>query len=158
MLYVSCLTALKALLFLVCADKILAEGTETLQSVGKIRSSADLAFSKGEIDQALKLWTEVIKLEPKNENNFYKRFRVYLRQQKYREALADLNSALHINENDVNVLTQKAKLQMKLGKCKDAEADFATLSRFVCQSINQSICYYNNIVLTHVCMYLYVYL
>lgn len=137
MIYISCLTALKALVLLVCVDRIFAEGTETIQSVGKIRSSADAAFSKGEIDQALKLWTEVIKLEPKNENNFYKRFRVYLRQQKYREALADLNSALSINANDVNVLTQRAKLQMKLGKCKDAESDFAALSRFVSFTVHQ---------------------
>lgn len=138
------MTALKALLFLLCADKIIGEGaTETVQSVGKIRSSADAAFSKGEIDQALKLFTEVIKLEPKNENNFYKRFRVYLRQQKYREALADLNSALSINGNDVNILTQKAKLQMKLGKCKDAESDFAVLNRLVCYfiiSLSNRIC------------------
>lgn len=136
MLYISCLTALKALLILVCADKVFGEGTEATQSVGKIRSSADAAFSKGEIDQALKLWTEVIKLEPKNENNFYKRFRVYLRQQKYREALADLNSALTIKANDVNILTQRAKLQMKLGKCKESEADYAVLTRFVSSITN----------------------
>jgi hypothetical protein len=29
------------------------------QSVGKLRSSADAAFSKGEMDQALKLWAKV---------------------------------------------------------------------------------------------------
>ena len=33
-----------------------AEGT---QSVGKLRSKADEAFAKGEIDQSLKLWAQV---------------------------------------------------------------------------------------------------
>jgi len=33
--------------------------SETVASVGKLRSSAEVAFSKGEIDQALKLWEQV---------------------------------------------------------------------------------------------------
>ena len=65
-------------------------------NVGKIRSAAEAALSKGEVDQSLKLWNQVIDAEPGNESNFYKRFRVYLRQQKYKEALSDLNSALRV--------------------------------------------------------------
>lgn len=65
-------------------------------NVGKLRSAADLAMSKGEVDQALKLWHEVIAAEPSNEGNFYKRFRVYLRQHKFKEALSDLSSALSV--------------------------------------------------------------
>lgn len=65
-------------------------------NVGKLRSAADLAMSKGEIDKALKLWHQVIEAEPSNESNFYKRFRVHLRQQKYKEAIGDLSSAIKL--------------------------------------------------------------
>ena len=101
-----------------------------IQLVGKIRASADLAFSKGDVDQALKLLTKVIELEPKNEMNFYKRFRIYLKQSKYREALADLNSALNIKSDDINILNQRAKLSMRLGKCQDSANDYTTLARY----------------------------
>lgn len=68
-------------------------------------------------------------MEPLNENNFYKRFRVYLRQQKLKEALADLNSALSINPAHEVVLGQRAKLQIRMGRCDDALADFQKLAR-----------------------------
>lgn len=51
-------------------------------------------------------------MEPQNETNFYKRFRVYLKQQKLKEALADLNTALSINPVYEIVLAQRAKLQV----------------------------------------------
>jgi tetratricopeptide (TPR) repeat protein len=97
--------------------------------VGKLRSSAEVAFSKGDVDQAIRLWAEVIGLEPNNEANYYKRFRVYLRQQKFKEALSDLSSALAIKPEYEAVLVQRAKLQLKLGKCNEAELDFENLRK-----------------------------
>jgi tetratricopeptide (TPR) repeat protein len=128
-MYFNCINALRALFLIYSADLIASEPSETVQSVGKIRASADTAFTNGDIDQALKLWNKVIELEPKNENNFYRRFRVYLRQQKYKEALSDLNSALSLKSNDPTILNQRVKLQIKMGKCKEAEADFIKLKR-----------------------------
>ena len=100
---------------------------EEVASVGKLRSSADMAFSQGSIDEAIKLWEQVIAIEPNNDSNFYKRFRVYLRQKKYKEALADLSKALLINSKHENALVQRAKLQTKLGKCAEAVQDFQSL-------------------------------
>lgn len=74
--------------------------------------------------------TQVIELEPKNEINFYKRFRVYLRQQKLKEALADLNSALTINPAYEVVLVQRAKLQIRMGRCEEALNDYHKIKRF----------------------------
>jgi hypothetical protein len=52
------MTLLRALLVFAWTDvTIIAQDTEA--SVGKVRSSADVAFSSGEIDQALKLWGKV---------------------------------------------------------------------------------------------------
>lgn len=95
-------------------------------SVGKLRSSAELAFSKGEITEALALWQKVIAIEP-NDSNYYRRFRVYLRQQKLKEALSDLNKALEINPKHENALFQRSKLHIKMGKCTDAVHDFDKL-------------------------------
>jgi len=102
---------------------------ETDLSVGKLRTMADAHFTNGEFQQAIEMWSKVIGLEPTNESNFYKRFRVYLRQQKLKEALNDLNSALTINPKNENVLAQRAKLNMRLGKCAEAETDYYSLKR-----------------------------
>ena len=68
-------------------------------------------------------------MEPQNENNFYKRFRVFLRQKKLKEALADLNSALTINPLYEVVLVQRAKLQIRMGRCDEALVDFQHLKK-----------------------------
>lgn len=51
------MTLLHALLVFAWADVTVSQDAEL--SVGKVRSSADVAFSNGEIDQALKLWGKV---------------------------------------------------------------------------------------------------
>lgn len=38
----------------------------------------------------------MIELEPKNERNFYKRFRVFLSKRRYAEAINDLSRALEL--------------------------------------------------------------
>jgi len=94
-----------------------------------LRSSADEAFTAGDLPKALKLWQEVIDQEPKNENNFYKRFRVYLRQNKLKEALSDLNSAITLKPNFESGLAQRGKLQMRMGRCQEAQADWENLEK-----------------------------
>lgn len=127
-----CAVFLRAILLLLWAEYTVCDNTEAVQSVGKLRSSADVAFTNGDMNEALRIWSQVIALEPKNDNNFYRRFRVYLRLQKYREALSDLNTALNIKPDDSNVLQQRAKLQIKLGNCAEAEADYGRLTKYVC--------------------------
>jgi len=108
---------------------ISADNVNEIASVGKLRSSAELAFSQGEIEKAIQLWEKVISLEPRNEQNYYKRYRVYLRKQRLREALSDLNSALEIKPNDENFLSNRGKLNIKLGRCSNAALDFNDLAR-----------------------------
>lgn len=111
-------------------DIVYADG-DAQSSVGKLRSGAELAFSNGDTDQSLKLWEEVIALEPDNDSNYYKRYRVYLRQQKLKEALSDLNSALKYNPSNENALVQRSKLQIRMGRCEDAVHDFVALRKYV---------------------------
>eukprot|EP01035_Chromulina_nebulosa_P017709 gene17709-23301_t len=98
------------------------------QNYGKIRANADVAFSNGDLDQSIKLWAKVIELEPNNESNYYKRFRVYLRQNKLKEALSDLNSAINIKPNFENAIIQRAKIHVKQGKCAEAVNDYTLLA------------------------------
>jgi tetratricopeptide (TPR) repeat protein len=98
-------------------------------STGKLRNAADGAFAKGEIDEAAKLWGKVIEQEPSNEQNYYKRFRVYLRLQKFKEALQDLTSAINIKPDYPEALAQRGKLSLRFGKCNEAEKDFQALKR-----------------------------
>lgn len=100
-----------------------------MESVGKVRAAADLAFSKGESEKAAQLWGKVIELEPENEQNYYKRFRVYLRMQKHKEALRDLDSALTIKPSYEQALAQRAKLGLRLGRCSESVQNFRDLAK-----------------------------
>lgn len=92
-----------------------------------LRSGAELAVSKGEHDKALRLFTQVIELEPKNERNFYKRFRVFLSKRKYAEAILDLSRALELKPKYKQALAQRAKLLRMIGHCEEAVKDYGTL-------------------------------
>ncbi len=102
-----------------------------IPNVGKIRSAADQALAKGDVEQSLKFWNQVIDLEPNNESNYYKRFRVLLRQQKVPAAINDLTKAIALKPDYEAALVQRAKLYLKSGKCAEATQDFLTISRCV---------------------------
>lgn len=108
-------------------------------SVGKLRASADEAFASGNLIEAIKLWSDVISIDDKNESNFYKRFRVYLRQNKLKEALGDLNKAINIKPNYEAALSQRGKLNLKLGKCNDAILDMNKLKELNSNSYDNFI-------------------
>lgn len=118
---------IKTILLLHAGLFVLAETDAS--SVGKLRTQADVHFTNGEFQQAIEVWSKVIGLEPNNDSNFYKRFRVYLRQQKLKEALNDLNSALTINPSNEHALVQRAKLNLRTGKCAAAENDYYALKK-----------------------------
>jgi tetratricopeptide (TPR) repeat protein len=85
---------MNVILLLLCIDIVSVAGQQqqgkdtnaNTANVGKLRNAADTAFSNGDTAQALNLWKQVIEIEPNNDSNYYKRFRVYLRQNKLKEA------------------------------------------------------------------------
>ncbi len=66
-----------------------------------------------------------------NESNFYKRHRVYIRIQKYKEALSDLNAAIVIKPDYELALAQRGKLQLRMGRCVEAEKDLLNIEKYV---------------------------
>lgn len=54
-------------------SSVRVEGKKTTaQKIGKWRSAGDMAFGKGDMAKAKKMFSKVIKAEPKNERNYYK--------------------------------------------------------------------------------------
>ncbi|CAM9913177.1 unnamed protein product, partial [Pylaiella littoralis] len=96
-------------------------------SASSLRSGAELAVSKGEHEKAIRLFSQVIELEPNNERNFYKRFRVFLSKRKYAEAIQDLSRALELKPKYKQALAQRAKLLRMMGQCEASVKDYAAL-------------------------------
>ncbi|KAI9909181.1 hypothetical protein PsorP6_015074 [Peronosclerospora sorghi] len=99
----------------------------TVDSIAKVRVAADNAFAGGDMTTAISLLSKLIELEPQNERNYYKRFRVYLSERKYSHALSDLTSSLQVNPNYKQGIFQRGKLLMMLGQCAEAVQDFQHL-------------------------------
>lgn len=112
-----------------CLGCALAQDAGGAASAGKLRSAADVAFTEGRLDEAVRLYSQVIRLEPKNERNYYKRFRAYQRQRKFQQALQDLNAALAIKPQYKQCVAGRAKVLRQLGRCEEALADLGALSK-----------------------------
>ena len=109
------------------AKKGKSKGKGGKNSVNKLRSAGDVAASKGDIKKAVAFYSQVIKLEPKNERNYYKRYRASLRGKLYSEALVDLRKAVGINAKFKAGWEHKAKMELMVGLCDDAVASYTAL-------------------------------
>lgn len=90
------------------AGTLRAEGDRAFTSGnhGEVRAAANAAMRRRVRDacmQSLRYFTEAIKKEPENAENYIKRFRVFHRMQDSRRALADLNAALRADANHQSV-------------------------------------------------------
>ena len=83
--------------------------------------------SNSKLDEAVKILSQAIQLEPDSEKNHYKRYRAYLRGKKYKEALQDLNISLNLDPNNGPKMQQRAKLFKMLGRCGDAVEEYEKL-------------------------------
>ena len=106
---------------------LIAVACASPDGIGKLRAAAEEATAAGDMARATSLWNDVVALEPLQASNYYKRFRVYLRQSKFKEATSDLNKVLEIEPTHESALSQRAKLYLRLGKCLESSQDFATL-------------------------------
>ena len=86
-----------------------------------------MAFAKGDAKKAEQFYTKVIKLEPKNERNYFKRYRSALRQRKYKEGLADLRKAVSLAPKYKAGWEHRANLELMLGHCQDAASSYANV-------------------------------
>ena len=104
---------------------VVASAQPSKREISKLRSKADSEFVSGKrngVKNALKLLNKVCKLEPDNHQNFYKRYRVYLRLKKQEKALSDLRKAVKVKPTFTSGWVQQGKLLLKMGRCEEAES------------------------------------
>ena len=92
-------------------------------TASKLRSAGDTAFVSGKKDgvkKALKLYTQAIEMEPNNHENYYKRYRAWLRLKRDEKALRDLEKAIKVNPEFHRGHLHRGKMLRKSGKCKKA--------------------------------------
>lgn len=84
---------------------------------------------KGHPHEALKDFTEAIKLNPKYSWAYAQRADLYSRAQDNEKALKDINKALEYNPNFIEGYRMRAWILSRMGKCKDAYDDFQKISK-----------------------------
>ena len=102
---------------------ILFANAKKPMTASKLRSAGDTAFVSGKKDgvkKALKLYTQAIEMEPKNHENYYKRYRAWLRLKRDEKALKDLEKAIKVNPEFHRGHLHRGKMLRKSGKCKKA--------------------------------------
>lgn len=98
--------------------------SEEARAAAKLRREADTEFVSGKpkgVKNALKILNKVVRLEPDNHQNYYKRYRVRLRLKRLKQALADLEKAVEVKPDFHNGWVQQGKLLRKMGDCEGAE-------------------------------------
>jgi DnaJ family protein C protein 3 len=99
-----------------------AAATEKVMSAGKLRASAEEAFSQGNTGEAVDLLQQAVALEPENAQNHHRLYKVRHRSRQFMEALKDISSAVDLVETEGKdaYRTLKAKLLIELGQCAQA--------------------------------------
>ncbi|OQR99861.1 hypothetical protein THRCLA_06355 [Thraustotheca clavata] len=105
---------------------LVVEGAKSKADVNKLQIAGENAFASGDLKKAISLFTQVIDIEP-NERVYYKRYRAYLSDRKYGQALADLTSAVQFKPSYTQGFLQRGRLNIMIGNCADAVKDFSTV-------------------------------
>jgi len=119
MLLARLLAALAVTAFVVSAGDV-----DDKKLASKKRAEGDELLVKGALAEAAIAYSEAIRLEPMEVKNFLKRFTAYDRAKKTTQALADLDSALRLDGQNIQALASRGKLQQSLGRCTEAASDF----------------------------------
>ncbi|XP_053087238.1 hsc70-interacting protein [Pangasianodon hypophthalmus] len=84
------------------------------------------ALGEGELQKALDLFTEAIKLNPRSAILYAKRASVYIRMQKPNAAIRDCDRAIDINPDSAQPYKWRGKAHRLLGHWEEAAKDLAT--------------------------------
>ena len=84
----------------------------------------DTAFGNGQMDEAIKHYTRVLDIDPRNIEAIDKRAKIFHRIGDTRRAIEDLGLAILINFEDASLYYNRGKLYLQLGDSKKALFDF----------------------------------
>lgn len=102
---------------------------ENMEQSSEKRGQAMEAQSEGKLDEALKLWTEAIELNPTSAVLFAKRAYVLLKLEKPNAAMRDANKALELNPDQPLAYKIRGRAHRLLGHWEEAAQDLATACR-----------------------------
>lgn len=92
-----------------------------------VREQADRALQSGNSEQAVRLLTTLIQLEPNRQINHYKRSVAHLLAHKYDLAETDANKAIELDNTFIKAYLHRGKLRRRTGDCHGANLDFNKL-------------------------------
>jgi tetratricopeptide (TPR) repeat protein len=102
-----------------------ALGGTLTEAVRKCRQARD-AYDKGQVQEAIKLYTEAIEINPQYAEAYYQRAQLYKELKHWDKRMADINSTLAMNPKHLGALRDRAGDFFYKGKYLDAELDYST--------------------------------
>ncbi|XP_030649380.1 hsc70-interacting protein [Chanos chanos] len=99
---------------------------EMMDQANEKKMEAIGALGEGELQKALDLFTEAIKLNPRSAILYAKRASVYIRMQKPNAAVRDCDRAIQINPDSAQPYKWRGKAHRLLGHWEEAVKDLAT--------------------------------
>ncbi|KAI1884544.1 hypothetical protein AGOR_G00227470 [Albula goreensis] len=99
---------------------------EMMDQANEKKMEAIGALGEGELQKALDLFTEAIKLNPRLAILYAKRASVFIRMQKPNAAVRDCNRAIDINPDSAQPYKWRGKAHKLLGHWEEAAKDLAT--------------------------------
>ena len=100
-----------------------------VQAAEELKKKGNEALKKGDADEAIKLYTEAIQLDPNNHVLYSNRCAAYMRQEKYSQALEDAEATIKIKPDWAKV-RQSPNLYMSI-----------LYSYLICTCANITTCY-----------------
>jgi len=93
-----------------------------------LKEKGNTEFKSGNYEEALKKYSEAIEMDPNNKNLaavlYSNRATVLLKMKKHREAIADCNKAIELNETYAKAFIKRAEIRMELEEYLEAGNDF----------------------------------
>jgi tetratricopeptide (TPR) repeat protein len=100
-----------------------ALGGAVTQAILKCKQAKE-AYDKGQVEEAIRLYTEAIELNPKYTDAYFQRSAMYRERGQWDKELEDLNSTLACDKNHVGALRRRAERYFYAGQYLDAELDY----------------------------------
>lgn len=94
------------------------------RTVRQLMEAGNAALEAGNLQQAVRLFTQVIQREPKRAEAYIGRGKAYRQQRKLDEALADLDQAIALNAEAFFAYVERGTIYARQGKNEQALADF----------------------------------
>ena len=123
------------------SEKLLSEAIEKNKNMPYPRAErAYQRFQKNDLNGALEDYNEVIKLEPKDEENYINRGLVKEKMKDHPGALKDFSMAIELNEKNEKAWLSRGNIMSKLNRQKEAIEDYTVA---IALQPNYSLAYYN---------------